>query len=57
MSFWHYVFSFLYIRNWYTGHKELSRPRVILFLGLIFLLTAAIIAILILHTPAEFFVP
>ncbi len=56
MSFWRYVFSFLYVRNWYNGQWELSRPRVALFVGLLFLLGGALLAIMILHAPLEFFV-
>lgn len=57
MSFWQYVFSFLYVRNWYTGQRELSRPRTMVFIGFLILLAGAIIAIAILHTPQEIYLP
>lgn len=44
MSFWRYIFSFLYVRNWYTGRQELSRPRLFIFIsGLVMLLIAILI--------------
>lgn len=42
MTFWHFVFSFLYVRNWHTGQRELSRPRVALFSAGIFLVLLAL---------------
>ena len=41
MNFWKFIFSFLYTRNWHTGQHELSRPRLTLFLGAIFLVILA----------------
>lgn len=29
MKFIRFIFSFLYVRNWYTGQPELSRARVV----------------------------
>ncbi len=54
MSFWRFVFSFLYTRNWYNGQMELSRPRVALFAGMLFLLVLAIIFITILQAPIRY---
>jgi len=51
MSFLRFVFSFLYARNWHTGEKELSYPRVAVTLGLLLLTILAIISIIILQTP------
>ena len=47
-------FSFLYVRNWHDGQLELSRPRVALFAGSLFLLVLAITIITILQTPIEY---
>ncbi|MEZ4195217.1 MAG: hypothetical protein R3B53_02355 [Candidatus Paceibacterota bacterium] len=51
MSFFRFIFSFLYIRNWHTGKMELSWQRVSLFLAFILLLTIAIGMIAYLQTP------
>jgi hypothetical protein len=32
MTFWQFLFFFLYVRNWHTGQRELSRTRVVAFL-------------------------
>lgn len=37
MSFWQFVFSFLFVRNWHSGKRELSQPRVDIFFAGIFL--------------------
>ena len=54
MTFWRFVFSFLYVRNWHTGEAELSRPRLALFSAALFLLVLAIMLITILQTPIEY---
>jgi hypothetical protein len=54
MGFWRYIFSFLYVRNWYSGQMELSRPRVALFASALFLLILALLLISILQTPIEY---
>jgi hypothetical protein len=54
MSFLKFAFSFLYQRNWHTGKKELSRPRVAVFCGGIFLLLLALIIIGFLQAPVEY---
>ncbi len=53
-SFWQFAFSFLYVRNWHTGHMELSRARFSLFLGGIFLIMLAITIVVILQAPVEY---
>ncbi len=54
MSFFQFVFSFLYIRNWHTGQYELSRSRVALFaMGLFLVLLAALLA-LVMQTPVVY---
>lgn len=54
MDFLRFAFSFLYVRDWHTGKRELSRPRVTLFLGLIFLLVLALVIIAVLQTPVVY---
>ncbi len=54
MSFWRFVFSFLYIRNWHNGQMELSRSRVALLAASIFLTILAITLITILQAPIEY---
>jgi hypothetical protein len=57
MSFWQFVFSFLFVRNWHSGQWELSRPRVALFLaGLAIVLLGSVLA-LILGAPIVYEVP
>lgn len=57
MSFIEYIFSFLFVRNWHTGQKELSRPRVILLCAGFFLLITALIIIDFLQTPVVYVAP
>lgn len=54
MTFWHFVFSFLYVRNWHTGRLELSRPRVALFAAGLTLLLLALILIAFLQAPVVY---
>lgn len=54
MSFFQFVFSFLYIRNWHTGHHELSRSRVALFAMGIFLLLLAALLALVMQSPVVY---
>jgi hypothetical protein len=54
MEFWRFVFSFLYVRNWYNGQMELSRPRVALFASALFLFMLAFTIIAILQAPIEY---
>ena len=55
-SFVRFVFAFLYVRNWYTGEMELSRPRVALFASALFLIMLAITMIAALQAPVEYIV-
>ncbi len=54
MTFLRFVFSFLYVRNWYNGQMELSRPRVALFTTTLFLFMLAFTIIAILQAPIEY---
>lgn len=54
MSFLKFAFSFLYQRNWHTGKMELSRLRVAIFCGGLFLLLLALTIITFLQTPVEY---
>lgn len=51
MSFFRFVFSFLFTRNWHTGKMELSWPRVAVLLSFLFLLALAAVMISYLQTP------
>jgi hypothetical protein len=51
MTLWHFIFSFLYTRNWHSGARELSRPRVALFAAGIFLVLLAFTLISFLQAP------
>lgn len=54
MSFWQFVFFFLYIRNWHTGQNELSRPRLALFFGGLFLFVLALLLVSIMQAPVTY---
>lgn len=54
MHFLRFVFSFLFVRNWYTGQMELSRPRVALFSSGLFLFMLALTLIAVLQAPVEY---
>jgi hypothetical protein len=54
MDFWQFVFRFLYVRNWYTGKMELSRPRVLIFSSGVFLLLLALTIVTLLQAPVEY---
>lgn len=56
MNFIRFIFSFLYVRNWYTGEMEISRPRVALFSAALFLFMLALTMIAILQAPVEYVV-
>ncbi|MCA9358823.1 hypothetical protein KC926_01300 [Candidatus Kaiserbacteria bacterium] len=57
MSFFKFAFSFLYVRNWHTGERELSRPRITLFCAAFFLIMLALTIISILQAPIEYISP
>jgi hypothetical protein len=54
MDFFQFVFSFLYVRNWHTGHLELSRSRVALFAGGLFLLLLGMLLATFLQAPVVY---
>ena len=54
MSFIRFVFSFLFVRNWHTGAKELSRSRMALFCAALFLVLLALTMIAFLQAPVEY---
>ena len=54
MDFWHFLFSFLYVRNWHTGNRELSRERVALFCAALFLVLLALSIIAFLQAPLQY---
>jgi hypothetical protein len=51
-----FVFSFLYVRNWYSGDLELSLPRVVLFSSMLFLILLGILMASILQSPVTYVV-
>lgn len=57
MSFFRFAFSFLFVRNWNSGDMELSRPRLALFCGGIFLLLLALTIISVLQAPVTYTSP
>lgn len=54
MNIWQFIFYFLYARNWHTGEMELSRPRVVLFTGMLFLVVLGILIAIFLQTPVTY---
>lgn len=57
MSFFRFVFSFLYTRNWHTGQMELSTPRVMVFLAGLVLLAIGTTMIVFLQQPIVYYAP
>jgi hypothetical protein len=57
MTFWRFVFSFLYTRNWHNGQMEISRSRLALLSAAIFLTILALTLIAILQAPIEYKAP
>jgi hypothetical protein len=54
MSFWHVMFGFLYTRDWYSGRRELSRPRVALFSGMVLLIALGVVMVALLQAPVVY---
>lgn len=54
MKFIEFAFSFLYIRNWHTGERELSRARTALFSAGLFLLILGLALVTILQYPVTY---
>lgn len=54
MSFFRFAFSFLFVRDWHSGKKELSRPRLALFCSGVFLLMLALTIISVLQAPVTY---
>lgn len=57
MSFFKFAFSFLYVRNWHSGKRELSRARLAIFCAGLFLLLLALTIISILQAPVTYIAP
>ena len=51
MQIFKFIFPFLYVRNWYTGNLEISRPRVILFIAMLIIVSLGVLLATILQTP------
>lgn len=51
MKIFRFVVPFLFVRNWYDGSWELSRARMIIFVGLTLLITLSILIAYILQSP------
>lgn len=54
MTLWQFIFYFLYARNWYTGKMELSRPRLVLFSAMLFLIVFGVLIASILQAPVSY---
>lgn len=54
MTFWQYVFRFLYVRNWHTGRYELSRQRMYWFVGLLTVLAIMLVIIYLLQASTVY---
>lgn len=51
MKFLQFVFSFLYVRNWHTGYKELSPYRTAVFAAGLLIVLLALLMIHYLQSP------
>ena len=54
MKFVQFVFSFLFTRNWYSGERELSLPRVALFSSMLFLILLGVVMASVLQAPVHY---
>lgn len=54
MKILQFIFSFLFVRNWYTGVHELSRPRLSLFMAALFLCLLGVLLIALLQAPTTY---
>lgn len=54
MNLFRFAFPFLYTRDWHTGAYEISRPRIVLFSAMLFLILLAIIIVAILQSPVKY---
>lgn len=54
MSFFRYIFRFLYVRNWYTGEKELSYQRLFWVVFSVSLLIIVLLLAWWLQSPATY---
>ena len=54
MNLFRFIFPFLFTRNWYSGSHELSRPRVVLFGGMVILIVLGVCIIAFLQAPIEY---
>jgi hypothetical protein len=54
MDFIKFTFSFLFVRNWHTGEKELSRSRLAIFCAGLFLVMLALTIIAFLQAPVTY---
>lgn len=54
MKFVHFMFGFLFTRNWYTGDLELSRPKLALFSAMMFLIILGLLFITLLQSPVTY---
>ncbi|MCU0678284.1 MAG: hypothetical protein MUF19_01705 [Candidatus Pacebacteria bacterium] len=54
MTFWQFLFFFLYVRDWHTGKMELSRPRLAIFCGAIFFVLLALLLVSIMQAPVVY---
>jgi hypothetical protein len=54
MRFIHFMFGFLFTRNWYTGQLELSRSRMALFSAMVFLVILGLFLITLLQAPVTY---
>lgn len=54
MKILRFILPFLFIRNWHTGVWELSKPRCILFGGILFLVLCSVGAAYVLHLPVAY---
>lgn len=54
MRFIHFMFGFLFTRNWYTGDLEVSKPKLALFSAMVFLVILGLLFITLLQSPVVY---
>ncbi len=54
MKILRFVFPFLFVRNWHDGSFEISRPRLILFLGCVAVIMVCLGVAYLLQAPVMY---
>ncbi|GEM_PF-1067438 len=54
MMIFKFIFPFLYARDWHSGRRELSTPRVALFSAMVCIVLLGVLLAIILQSPVTY---